>query len=74
MRAEDLPEFFDVLENFDDSPAYKARLDKFGVNRMDEKFWPTYDWFQQKLLDDEPVTGGLYDLNRYYSHALEDLE
>ena len=74
VRAEDLPEFFDVLENFDDSPAYKARLDKFGVNRMDEKFWPTYDWFQQKLLDDEPVTGGLYDLNRYYSHALEDLE
>ena len=74
IQAADLPEFFDLLANFDDSPAYRARLDKFGVNRMDEKFWPTYDWFQQKLLGDEPVMGGLYDLNRYYSYAREDLE
>jgi hypothetical protein len=73
IQAADLPELFDMLANFDDSPAYLARLDKFGINRMDPEFWPTYDWFQQKLLADEPITGGLYDLNRYYSHAREDL-
>ncbi len=72
VAAEDLPDLFDLLTNFDGSPAYLAKLDKYGVNRRDERFWPTYDWFQQKLLEDEPVTGGLYDLNRYYSYARDD--
>ena len=72
LHAEELPQLFDLLANFDESPAYQARLDRFGINRMEPEFWPVYDWFQQKLLADEPVTGGLYDLNRYYSYARED--
>ena len=74
IEAKDLPDFFDLLENFDESPEYRARLDGYGVNRKEEAFWPTYDWFQQKLLEDEPVLGGLYDLNRYYSYARKDGE
>jgi hypothetical protein len=25
-----------------------------------------YDWFQKRFYEDEPVNGGLFDLNRYY--------
>ncbi len=72
VAAEDVPEFFDMLKNFDDSPAYRAKLNKYGINRMDERFWPVYDWFQQRMNDTDPVHSGLLDLNRYFSHALAD--
>ena len=35
----------------------------------DDRFWETYDWFQKRFMEDEPVKGGLLDLNRYYYHA-----
>ena len=44
-------------------------MQKYGINRSDDRFWETYDWFQQRALADEPVRGGLFDLNRYYSLA-----
>ena len=66
------PAFFDLLENYDGSPEYQARLDRFGINRKEPAFWPAYDWFQERVLADQPVHGGLYDLNRYYSEARED--
>jgi hypothetical protein len=46
-----------------------ARLARYGVNRADERFWDAYDWFQKRFLEDEPVRGGLFDLNRYYHTA-----
>ncbi len=45
------------------------RLVRYGINRSDERFWDTYDWFQQRLQEEEPVRGGLFDLNRYYYMA-----
>ncbi len=73
LDKSDLPDLIDLLENFDGSPKYRARLDRFGVNRMDADFWPVYDWFQQQLNESDPVRAGLYDLNRYYPEALTDL-
>ena len=40
-----------------------------GLNRADERLWESYDWFQQRFNEDEPVRGGLFDLNRYYYSA-----
>jgi hypothetical protein len=74
VHRDELPAFFDLLENFDGSPEYVARLDRFGINRMEQSFWPAYDWFQQRALADDPVHGGLYDLNRYYSEARLDAQ
>jgi len=71
IDANDGPELFDMLQNFDGSPEYEAKIDKFGVNRADEKFWETYDWFQQRFLEAEPIHAGLYDLNRYYPWTIE---
>jgi len=67
VAAEDLPGFFDLLANFDGSPAYLAKVDEYGINRSDPRFWPAYDWFQRKLDEADAVETGRYDLNRYYS-------
>lgn len=69
VREEELPDFFDLLAHFEKSPKDLARMRKYGINRSDDRFWETYDWFQQRALADEPVRGGLFDLNRYYSIA-----
>lgn len=69
VNAEDLPEFFDMLKNYDGSSSYRKKFRRFGVNRSDPKFWEIYDWFQAKFNEDEPVQAGLFDLNRYYHLA-----
>jgi hypothetical protein len=69
VREEDLPDFFDLLAHFDKSPKDMARLARYGINRADERFWVAYDWFQKRFLEEEPVRGGLFDLNRYYYNA-----
>ena len=69
VREEDLPDFFDLLANFKKSPEDMARLAKYGINRADERFWDAYDWFQKRFDEEEPVRGGLLDLNRYYYKA-----
>jgi hypothetical protein len=66
VPEQDFPDFIDLLGNFDNSPEDLARLARYGVNRADERLWSTYDWFQQRFNEDEPVQGGLLDLNRYY--------
>ena len=69
MREEDLPDFFDLLAHFEKGPRDAERLARYGVNRADERLWDAYDWFQKRFLEDEPVDGGLFDLNRYYHQA-----
>jgi len=69
VREEDLPDFFDLLDHFDKGPKDMARIAKYGINRADERFWDVYDWFQKRFLEEEPVRGGLFDLNRYYYNA-----
>jgi hypothetical protein len=66
VREEDLPDFFDLLANFKNSAKDRERIAKYGINRADDRMWDVYDWFQKRFLEDEPVRGGLFDLNRYY--------
>lgn len=69
VRVEDLPDFLDLLAHFSGSARDQERLVRYGINRADDRFWETYDWFQQRFNRDEPVRGGLLDLNRYYYQA-----
>jgi hypothetical protein len=69
VQEKDLPDFIDLLDHFEKGPKDQQRLAKYGVNRADERFWETYDWFQKRLQEDEPVHGGLFDLNRYFYNA-----
>jgi hypothetical protein len=69
ISQDDIPDFIDLIKYFDASEKSMARLAKYGINRADDRFWETYDWFQKRLDVDEPVRGGLLDLNRYYHKA-----
>jgi hypothetical protein len=71
VDGEDVADLIDLLANFDGSEPYQAKLRKYGVNRSDPVFWETYDWFQQRLDEADPLQTGRYDLNRYYPIALE---
>ncbi|WP_415398408.1 fatty acid cis/trans isomerase [Sulfurimonas sp. CS5] len=62
----DLPDFFDMLHSYDGSQKYIDKFLKYGVNRGDDDFWDTYDWFQERFYKDNPHEAGLFDLNRYY--------
>ncbi len=66
LEEKNLPDFFNLLENFTGSPEEIARFSKYGVNRADERLWEAYDWFQERFILDDPVAAGLFDLNRYY--------
>ena len=66
VHYEDLPDFFDIIKNFDASDKYKKRFFKYFIRRSDDRFWKTFDWFQENFNRAEPVKSGLYDLNRYY--------
>lgn len=69
VREEDLADFFDLLAHFKKGRRDAERLSRYVVNRADERLWDVYDWFQQRFSADEPVDGGLFDLNRYYHVA-----
>jgi hypothetical protein len=71
VSEKELPDFIDLLAHFDSSPKDLERLSKYGVNRADDRLWGTYDWFQQRFNEEQPVRGGLFDLNRYYFRASE---
>jgi len=69
VSKDDLPDFFDILVNFDNSEEMLKRKRKYSINRADPKLWEAYDWLQASFLRQKPVTGGLFDLNRYYHKA-----
>jgi hypothetical protein len=69
LDGSDLPDFFDLLENFDGSAAYRAKFDRYSIRRSDPRFWSTYDWFQRRFDSADRLQSGLYDLNRYRSEA-----
>ena len=62
----------DLLKNFDGSPKYIGKLNKYRINRRDPRFWEVYDVFQQRMNQRDPVHAGLYDLNRYLSKTSID--
>ena len=69
LNKEEVPDFFDMLMNFDNSELYRNKIKKYGVSRSDENFWGYYDWFQEQFIKNDPMNAGLYDLNRYYRQA-----
>jgi hypothetical protein len=69
IHQDDIPDFINLINIFDKSETSIARLAKYGINRSDDRFWETYDWCQKRFDEDEPVRGGLLDLNRYFHKA-----
>ncbi|RLA69703.1 MAG: peptidylprolyl isomerase, partial [Epsilonproteobacteria bacterium] len=66
VHHKDMPDFFDLIVNFDGSEKDMERVKKYLLSRSDSKFWETFDWFQNHFNKADPLQAGLYDLNRYY--------
>lgn len=71
VDASDLPDFFEILNSFDNSEEYVQRLSKYGVNRAEDNFWDVYDWFQTEFDTFQKEDRGIVDLNRYYYLSAE---
>jgi hypothetical protein len=69
IEQDDIPDFINLIQTYDAGDTSVRKLAKYGINRSDDRFWETYDWFQKRLDEDEPVWGGLLDLNRYFHLA-----
>ena len=72
VHYKELPDFFDMLKNFDGSDEYMSKLTKYFVGRDDEDFWENFDWFQDNFNKSDPLQAGLYDLNQYYRYGWEE--
>jgi flavodoxin len=70
VELKDLPDFFDMMQNYDGSEAYIAKFLKYGISRGDADFWEHYDWFAKRFQEQNPHDSGLLDLNRYYYKVL----
>ena len=66
VEEDDLPDFFDMLKNFEENEVYHEKVRKYAISRSNKDFWKYYDWFQERFNKDDPLNAGLYDLNRYY--------
>lgn len=65
VNYEDLPEFLDILKNYESNEYYNKKIAKYFISRANPKFWEIFDWFQNDFNKKEPLKSGLYDLNRY---------
>ena len=72
VKEQDLPDFFDMLKNFNGDDKYLLQTLKYFIGRDDEKFWEHFDWFQNHFYEVDPLNAGLYDLNRYYRYGWEE--
>jgi len=69
VEDDEVSDFFELLENYEDTPEYMQKVMHYGVPRSDPDFWEHYDWFQEHFNAAQPIQSGLYDLNRYYYRA-----
>ncbi|MCD6292124.1 MAG: fatty acid cis/trans isomerase, partial [Deltaproteobacteria bacterium] len=72
VKLKELPQFLEMINNFDVNEENMEEFRKFGVNRADDDFWDHFDWFQKRFLKEQPIQAGMFDLNRYYYKAFDD--
>lgn len=65
VDADKIGEFVQDMSVIKDQLSAQGFISKYGVRRADPKFWESYDWFNWKAKQLDPVYGGVYDLNRY---------
>jgi hypothetical protein len=51
-----------------ESSRLEELVTRYGIRRGDPAFWTTLDTLNARLLADEPIDGGLLDLNRYENY------
>ena len=72
VKQDDLSDFFTLLQNYHENDNDKKRLLKYIINRSNPNFWEIFDWFDKEFKKQDSLEYGLFDLNRYISHAIEE--
>lgn len=72
VKQSDLNKFFYLLKDFKANEEDKKELLKYTINRANPNFWKSYDWFDSEFRKQDKVNYGIFDLNRYYSTAINE--
>ncbi|MFA7084481.1 MAG: fatty acid cis/trans isomerase [Arcobacteraceae bacterium] len=72
VKQDDLPEFFELFKNYNETKDEKKRFLKFVINRANPKFWEIFDWFDAEFKKQNPLEYGLFDINRYFPEAINE--
>ncbi|WP_418179384.1 fatty acid cis/trans isomerase [Aliarcobacter lanthieri] len=72
LKQEDLKDFFDLIKNYDNKIEQKKEIKDYAINRANPDFWKHFDWFSNEFKKSNPLEYGLFDLNRYYSTAINE--
>ncbi len=65
VELEDIEKFVDQYNSISTVDEYEVFVARFGVRRSSDDFWLHADWFNQQYLREQPVSAGIFDLNRY---------
>jgi hypothetical protein len=57
--------FIDQLKHSQNEIEIDSFYSHYGIRRNNPDIWLYYDFFNQKHLNQQPETGGLFDMNRY---------
>ena len=69
VEQNDLNDFFNLIQNYKDTPSDNLKVGKYVINRANPNFWEIFDWFDNEFKKQDSLQYGLFDLNRYYSKA-----
>lgn len=72
VKQNDLPEFFRLIQNYQNDNEHNRLLLKFFINRANPNFWDVLDWFNEAFKQQNSLTYGLFDINRYFPTALTE--
>ncbi len=70
VNQDDLYDFFDLIQNYENTPSYNNKFLKYTVNRANPNFWESYDYFNKEFKHQNSLEYGLFDLNKYYEKAI----
>lgn len=65
VQKHQLPDFIEQLKHTRTESEKDLFYGRYGIRRTNPRIWQYYDWFNQKYLNEQPETAGLFDMNRY---------
>jgi hypothetical protein len=68
VEYKDVEAFVRQATSVQSAEDYQLFVARFGVRRTATNFWEQADWFQARHLAEQPLEGGVLDLNRYENH------
>jgi hypothetical protein len=65
VSESEIPELVAKIEGLRSEADYSALLDRFGIRRPDERFWPVSDRVLADYANSELISHGVLDYSRY---------